>query len=113
MSGSLPYMSPRVGGGVVAGMPWWLRCPGLDAAYVPPAAKERVGLGREGGYMVNKRGREGRVQGRGVRRKFFFSSFKRCSRRIFLYVDGVLDDGRNGVMFLSALQRLQRFFLSI
>ena len=35
------YMSPRVGGGVVAGMPLWLRCPGLDAAYVPPAAKGR------------------------------------------------------------------------
>ena len=35
------YMSPRVGGGVVAGMPWWLRCPGLDAAHVPPAAKGR------------------------------------------------------------------------
>ena len=35
------YMSPRVGGGVVAGMPWWLRCRGLDAAHVPPAVKGR------------------------------------------------------------------------
>ena len=35
------YMSPRVGGGVVAGMPWWLRCPGLDAAHGPPAVKGR------------------------------------------------------------------------
>ena len=35
------YMSPRVGGGVVAGMPWWLRYPRLDAAHVPPAVKGR------------------------------------------------------------------------
>ena len=64
MSGSLPYMSPRVGGGVVAGMPWWLRCRGRYAADVPPAAKgERKrrgwGTGGKGRYMVNKRGREG------------------------------------------------------
>ena len=71
MSGSLPYMLPRVGGSVVAGMPWWSRCPGLDAAYVPPAAKGRRkrrgwGTGGRGRHMVNKRGRAGRVQGRGV-----------------------------------------------
>ena len=35
------YMSPSVGGGVVAGMPWWLRCPGLHAAHVPPAVRGR------------------------------------------------------------------------
>ena len=72
----LSYTSARVGGGVVAGMPWWLRCPGLDAAYVPPAAKGRQkrrgwGTGGRGRYMVNSRGREGQVQGRGVLRKFF------------------------------------------
>ena len=108
MSGSLPYMSPRVGGGVLAGMPWWLRCPGLGAAYVPPAVKGRrkrrgSGTGGRGRYMVNKRGREGRVQGR-------FSSFTRCSRRSFLDVNGVLDEGRDGVMFLLALRRLQRSY---
>ena len=70
----LCYVSPRVGGGVVAGMPWWLRCPGLDAAHIPPAAKGRRkrrawGTGGRGRYMANKRGREGRVQGRGVLRK--------------------------------------------
>ena len=59
--------------------------------------------------MVNKRGCEGRVQGRGVLRKKSFSSFTRCSRRSFLYVDGVLDDGRDGVMFLLALRRLRRY----
>ena len=59
--------------------------------------------------MVNKRGREGRVQGRGVLRKKYFSSFTRCSRRSFLYLDGVLDDGRDGVMFLLALRRLRRY----
>ena len=59
--------------------------------------------------MVNKRGREQRVQGRGVFRKKSFSSFTRCSRRRFLYVDGVLDDGRDGVMFLLALRRLRRY----
>ena len=59
--------------------------------------------------MVNKRGRKGRVQGRGVLRKKSFSSFTRCSRRSFLYVDGVLDDGRDGVMFLLALRRLRRY----
>ena len=74
------YMSPRVGGGVVAGMPWWLWCPALDAAHVPPAAKGRRkrrgwGTGGRGRYMVNKRGREGRVQGRGVLRKMFFFEF--------------------------------------
>ena len=100
----LSYMSPRVGGGVVAGLPWWLRCPGLGAAYVLPAAKGRqkrrgLGTGGRGRCMVNKRGREGRVQGRGVLRNFF-SSFTRCSRRSFLCVDGVLDNGRDGVMFL-------------
>ena len=51
--------------------------------------------------MANKRGHEGRVQGRGVLR-IFFSCFTHCSRRSFLYVDGVLDDGRDGVMFLLA-----------
>ena len=60
----LSYVSPRVGGGVVAGMPWWLRCPGLDAAHIPPAAKGRRkrrgwGTGGRGRYMANKRGREG------------------------------------------------------
>ena len=77
MSGSLLYMLPRVGGGVVAGMPWWSRCPGLD---VPPAAKGRRkrrgwGTGGRGRYMVNNRGREGRVQGRGVLRNFFFEFY--------------------------------------
>ena len=41
--------------------------------------------------------------------KFFFSSFTRCSRCSFLYVDGVLDGGRDGVMFVLALQRLRRY----
>ena len=59
--------------------------------------------------MVNKGGRDGRVQGRGVLRKKSFLSFTRCSRRSFLYVEGVLDDGREGVMFLLALWRLQRY----
>ena len=58
---------------------------------------------------MKKRGDEGRVQGRGVLRKFS-SSFTRCSRRSFLYLDGVLDDGRDGVMFLFASRRLQRYF---
>ena len=58
--------------------------------------------------MVNKGGREGRVQGRGVLRKLFLS-FTRCFRRSFLCVDGVLDDCRDGVMFLLALQRLRRY----
>ena len=109
----LSYVSPRVGGGGVAGMPWLLRCPGLDAAHVPPAAEGRRkrrgwGTGGRGRYMANKRRREGRVQGRGVLRNLF-SCFTRCSRRSFLYVDGVLDDGRDGVMFLLALRRLWRY----
>ena len=53
--------------------------------------------------MVKERGREGRVQGCGVLLKFFF-----CFTRL-LYVDGVLENGRDGVMFLSALQRLRRY----
>ena len=58
--------------------------------------------------MVNKRGREGRVQGRGVLREFTSSST--CSsQRSFLYVDGVLDECRDGVMFLLALRRLRRY----
>ena len=70
------YVSPCIGGGVVAGMPWWLLCPGLDAAQVPPAAKGRRkrrgwGEGGRGRYMANKREREGRVQGRGVLPKIF------------------------------------------
>ena len=36
--------------------------------------------------------------------QIFFLSFTRCSRGSFLYVDGVLDDGRDGVMFLLALR---------
>ena len=73
----LSSVSPRNGGGVVAGMPWWLRCPGLDAAHVAPAAKGRRkrqgwGTGERGRYMAKKRGREGRVQGRSVLRKCFF-----------------------------------------
>ena len=56
----LSYMSPCVGGGVVAGLPWWLRCPELGAAHVPPAAKGRRkrrgwGTGGRGRYMVKKR----------------------------------------------------------
>ena len=58
--------------------------------------------------MMNKRGREGRLQGHGVLHKRF-SCFTRCSRRSFHYVDGVLDDSRDGVMFLSALRRLRRY----
>ena len=58
--------------------------------------------------MAKKRGREGGVQGRGVLRNFF-SCLTRCSRRIFLYVDGVLDDGRDGVIFLLVLRRLRRY----
>ena len=42
--------------------------------------------------MAKKRGPEGRVQGRGVLRK--------NAPRSLLYVDGVLDDCRDGVMFL-------------
>ena len=61
--------------------------------------------------MVNKRGREGRVQGRGVLRIKSFSSFTRCSRRSFIDVDGVLDDGRDGVMFLLALRHLRRYLI--
>ena len=38
-----------------------------------------------------------------------FSRFTRCSRRSFLYGDGVLDDCRDGVMFVSALRRLRRY----
>ena len=57
--------------------------------------------------MVKKRGREGGVQGGGVHRKKTFSSFTRCSRRSFLYVDGVLDDGRDGVMFLRKKQLMR------
>ena len=37
-------------------------------------------------------------------RKIFFSSFTRCSRRSYFYVDGVLDDGG-----LVALQRLWHY----
>ena len=59
--------------------------------------------------MVKKKGGEGRVQGRAVPRKLFSSSFTRCSRRSFLYLDGVLDDGRDGVVFLLALRRLRRY----
>ena len=58
--------------------------------------------------MVNQRGREGRVQGCGVLQKLFWS-FTRCWRRNFLYVDGVLNDSRDGVMFLLALRRLRRY----
>ena len=58
--------------------------------------------------MVNKRGLEGRSQGRGVLANFV-SSLTRCSRRSFPYVDGVLDDDRDGVMFLLALRRLRRY----
>ena len=58
---------------------------------------------------MNKRGREGRVQGRGVLRKKSFSSFTRCSRRSSLYVDGVLDDYRDGVVSLLVLRRLRRY----
>ena len=38
-----------------------------------------------------------------------FSSFTRCPRRSFLYVDGELNDGRDGVMFVLALRRLRRY----
>ena len=37
-------------------------------------------------------------------------SFTRCSRRSFLYVDVVLDNGRENIMVFLALRRLQRFF---
>ena len=85
----LSYMSPRVGGGVVAGLPWWLRCPGLGAAYIRPAAKGRQkrqgwGTGGRGRYMVNKRGPEGRVQGRGVLRKKCFEFYALLARQFFL-----------------------------
>ena len=59
--------------------------------------------------MVRKRGLEGRVQRRGVLGNCFLSSFTRCLRRSFLYVDGVLDDGTDDVMFLLALRHLRRY----
>ena len=59
--------------------------------------------------MVKKRGR--REASAGVRRvtKIFFE-FKRCSRRSFLCVDGVLGDDGHGVMFPLALRRLRHYF---
>ena len=38
-----------------------------------------------------------------------FPSFTRCSRRSFPYVDGVLDRGKDSVMFMLALRRLRRY----
>ena len=48
------------------------------------------------------------MQGRGVLGKIF-SSFTRCSRRIFLCVDGELDDEGHGIVFLLTLRRLRRY----
>ena len=36
-----------------------------------------------------------------------FLSFTRCSQRSFLYVDGVLDDSKDGAVLLLALLRLR------
>ena len=84
----LSYVSPRVGGGVMAGMPWWLRCPGLDAAHVPPAAKgrrkcRRWGTGGRRRYMAKRRGREGPVQGRSVLGKFFLRVLRVARDAVF------------------------------
>ena len=78
----LSYVSPRVGGRVVAGMPWWLRCPGLDAAHIPPAAKGRRkrrgwGTGGRGRYMVKKEGVRDEYRGAACFKKKF-SCFTHC-----------------------------------
>ena len=57
--------------------PWWLRCPGRDATYGPPAVKRRqkrqeLGTGGRGGYMMNQRGREGARAGAWRVTKIFF-----------------------------------------
>ena len=57
--------------------------------------------------MENKRGRKGASVGARRVRKYF-SSFTRCSGRGFLCILGVLVNQRHGVMFLLALQCLQR-----
>ena len=58
--------------------------------------------------MEKDKGRE-RVRdgGRGVLEKYF-SVFARCSRSVFLYLYGVLEGERYGVVLLSSVQCLRR-----
>ena len=58
--------------------------------------------------MVNKRGRAGARAGAWRVRKMFFS-FRHCSRRCFLCVDGELGDYGHTVMLLLTLRRLRRY----
>ena len=77
MSASLPYMLHAMVAGSWMVLPWWLRCPQLDATYSPPAAKKRQkrrgwGTGGRGRYMVNRKGREGARAGAWrVTKKYF------------------------------------------
>ena len=97
----------------------WLAC--LGGCGVLDLTRRTFHLQRKGGESVEGGAGAG---GEGTWRKkegvrdlyrgaacfeFFFSCFTRCSRRSFLYVDGVLDGGGDGVMFLLALRCLWRY----
>ena len=102
----------------------WLAC--LGGCSVLDLTRRTFHLQQKGGESVKGGARAGgegtwRIK-EGVRDEYRgaacfekeFSCFTRCSRRSFLYVDGVLDNGRDGVMFLLALPRLQRhLFVSL
>ena len=61
--------------------------------------------------MENKEERQGVSEG--VRRlKMFRLTFTHCSRRIFLCIDGFLDDKGHGIMYVLELRRLYRYVFS-
>ena len=97
----------------------WPAC--LGGCGVLDLTRRTFHLQRKGGKSVQGGARAGgegtwRIE-EGVRDEYrgaacfeiFFLCFTRCSRRSFLYVDGVLDDSRDGVMFLLALRCLRRY----
>ena len=62
--------------------------------------------------MEKDKGRErARDGGHGVL-VYYFSAFSRCSRRVFLYLYGVLEGERHGVVFLSSVRCLRRLLFT-
>ena len=62
--------------------------------------------------MEKDKGRERARDGWGGVLEYYFSVSSRCSRRVFLYLYGVLEGERHGVVLLSSVRCLRRRLLT-
>ena len=82
----------------------------VDSLFFATPKSKRVLMGTKVGGEVHGEGQRKRKSadgGRGVL-VFYFSGFTRRSRSVFLYLYGVLEGQRHGVILLSSVRCLRR-----